>query len=94
MPSYYIYMLTNKTNNVLYTGVTNNLERRLYEHQNNIIKGFTSRYNLKKLVYFECFSDIEYAILREKQIKGWVRNKKNKLIEEFNPAWEDLSNQL
>lgn len=94
MKLYYIYILTNKTNNVLYTGVTNNLERRLYKHQNNITKGFTSRYNLKKLVYFECFDDIKYAINREKEIKGWIRKKKDSLINSLNPSWNDLSDTL
>lgn len=87
---YYIYILTNKTNRVLYIGVTNNLPRRLYEHQNKLIDGFTKRYNLNKLVYFEEYSEIEMAIAREKQLKGWVRGKKNDLIESVNPSWNDL----
>lgn len=87
---YYIYILTNKTNRVLYIGVTNNLPRRLYEHQNKLIDGFTKRYNLNKLVYFEEYSEIEMAIAREKQLKGWVRRKKNDLIESVNPSWNDL----
>ena len=87
---YYIYILTNKTNRVLYIGVTNNLPRRLYEHQNKLIDGFTKRYNLNKLVYFEEYSEIEIAIAREKQLKGWVRCKKNDLIESVNPSWNDL----
>lgn len=87
---YYIYILTNKTNRVLYVGVTNNLPRRLYEHQNKLIDGFTKRYNLNKLVYFEEYSEIEMAIAREKQLKGWVRRKKNDLIESVNPSWNDL----
>ena len=84
-------MLTNKYNNVLYTGVTNNLERRLYEHKNKLIRGFTSRYNINKLVYFECTNDIEAAITREKQIKGWIRKRKDELVESMNPQWIDLS---
>ena len=87
---YYIYILTNKTNRDLYIGVTNNLPRRLYEHQNKLIDGFTKRYNLNKLVYFEEYSEIEMAIAREKQLKGWVRRKKNDLIESVNPSWNDL----
>lgn len=89
--TYYVYMMTNKANKVLYTGVTNNLERRLWEHKNKQIEGFTSRYNATKLVYFEQTSDINSAIGREKQIKGWLRAKKNNLIESVNPDWKDLS---
>ena len=88
---YYVYLLTNKTNTVLYTGVTNNLERRIYEHKNKVIEGFTKRYNVDKLVYFEETNDIKAAIAREKQIKGWLRVKKNQLIEKRNPTWQDLS---
>ena len=84
---YYVYIITNKENKVLYTGVTNNLERRIYEHKNKIIKGFTSKYNVNKLVYFEETKDINEAIAREKEIKGWRRNKKVALIERVNPAW-------
>ncbi len=90
---YYIYFLTNKSNKVLYTGVTNNLERRIYEHKNKLIDGFTSKYNLQKLVYYEVFDDINYAISREKEIKGWIRDKKNLLIKKLNPNWNDLSEQ-
>ncbi len=88
---YYVYMLTNWNNKVLYTGVTNNLERRLFEHKNELVDGFTKRYNVYKLVYFECTSDIKAAIAREKQIKGWTRQKKNELIESMNALWVDLS---
>ncbi len=88
---YYVYMLTNKNNKVLYTGVTNDLERRLYEHKNKLNKGFTAKYNVNKLVYFEDTSDVYEAITKEKQIKGWSREKKNKLVEETNPGWKDLS---
>lgn len=89
--TYYVYMMTNKTNKVLYTGVTNNLERRVWEHKHKQIEGFTSRYNVTKLVYFEETSDINSAIAREKQMKGWLRAKKNNLIEGINPDWKDLS---
>ena len=76
---------------MLYTGVTNNLERRMYEHKNKLIPGFASKYNLKKLVYFEETIDVNAAITREKQIKGWLRKKKVALIELENPEWNDLS---
>lgn len=88
---YYVYMLTNWNNKVLYTGVTNDLERRIYEHKNKLVKGFTAKYNVNKLVYFECTSDITSAIAREKQIKGWTRQKKNELVQGVNPKWRDLS---
>ena len=88
---YYVYMLTNKYNNVLYTGVTNNLERRLYEHKNHLVDGFTKRYNVHKLVYFEATENVTSAIEREKQIKGWRRSKKDELIATMNPEWKDLS---
>ena len=74
---YFVYMLTNKHNTTLYTGVTNNLERRLYEHRNKLVDGFTKRYNLDKLVYYEVTEDVRSAIEREKQIKGWTRAKKD-----------------
>jgi putative endonuclease len=88
---YYVYILTNWANKVLYTGVTNDLERRLYEHKNKLIKGFTEKYNVNKLVYFDSTTDVKAAIAREKQIKGWKRQKKNDLIESINPQWYDLS---
>jgi len=88
---YYVYILTNWSNKVLYIGVTNNLERRCYEHKHKIIKGFTEKYNLNKLVYFDVTSDIKEAIKREKQLKGLTRIKKIKLIESVNPMWNDLS---
>lgn len=87
---YYVYILTNWSNNVLYTGVTNDLERRCQEHRNKLIKGFTERYNVNKLVYFEEYDHIDAAIAREKQIKGLLRIKKIHLIEAFNNGWEDL----
>ena len=88
---YYVYLLTNKSNTVLYTGVTNNLERRIYEHKNKLVDGFTKRYNIYKLVYFDYTPDVRAAISREKQIKGWTRAKKNALVESVNPSWKDLS---
>ena len=93
MNDYYVYILTNWNNKVMYVGVTNNIERRLYEHRNKLIDGFTSKYNINKLVYFENTTDVTAAIQREKQIKGWNRNKKNELVESVNPDWEDLSKQ-
>ena len=83
--------MSNKTNTVLYTGVTNNLVRRVYEHREGINKGFTNRYCVKKLVYYEEINNINSAIAREKQIKGWIRKKKNLLVEQKNPTWDDLS---
>jgi len=91
MKSGYVYILTNKNNAVLYIGVTSNLAKRIYEHKNKIIKGFTSKYNLRKLVYFEMLGDIKDAIGREKQLKGWLRSKKVALINNANPDWDDLS---
>jgi len=88
---YYIYILSNKNNNVLYTGVTNNLERRMLEHKSKINSGFTSKFNCSKLLYYEEFQWIDEAIAREKQIKGGSRLKKIKLINTHNPNWEDLS---
>ena len=83
--------MTNKTNRVLYTGVTNDLKRRVYEHREKLVEGFTKKYNVGKLVFYEVCEDIEGAILREKQIKGWLRIKKIALIESMNPGWRDLS---
>ena len=86
----YVYILTNIKNRVLYTGVTSNLVKRVYEHKNKMVDGFTKKYNLHKLVYYEVGEDIMGAIVREKQIKGWLRSKKIALIGEFNPNWNDL----
>lgn len=83
-------MLTNWNNEVLYIGMTNNLERRIYEHKNKIIKGFTEKFNLTKLVYIETTNDINAAIEREKQLKKWRREKKDNLIESINPLWDEL----
>ena len=86
---YYIYILTNKTNSVVYIGVTNDLHRRLQEHKREAIEGFTKKYHLHKLVYLEEYSEINAAIAREKQLKKWTRAKKNQLIETKNPDWID-----
>jgi putative endonuclease len=88
---YYVYILTNSHNTVLYIGVTGNLPRRLYEHRNGLVEGFTKKYNVHKLVYYENTSDVYSAISREKQLKKWRREKKNQLIEMMNPQWRDLS---
>jgi putative endonuclease len=90
MKTYYVYIMTNKSK-TLYTGVTNNLERRVYEHKNKLIPGYTSKYNITKLVYYEETNDVQVALAREKQIKGWLRSKKITLIESGNPEWKDLS---
>ena len=89
--NYYVYLLTNWNDKVMYVGMTNNLERRVYQHKHKLIKGFTSKYNVHKLVYFEHFGDVQAAIAREKQIKKWRREKKNNLVIESNPEWKDLS---
>lgn len=86
---YYVYILSNQTNTVLYIGVTNDLHRRLYEHKSGQINGFTQKYHIHKLVYFEEYTEVNYAIAREKQLKNWVRSKKNRLIETQNPNWND-----
>ena len=90
MSEYYVYIMTNHSK-TLYTGVTNDLQRRVFEHKNKQVSGFTSRYNITKLVYFEISSSSYDAIRREKQIKGWLRSKKIALIESINPDWLDLS---
>ena len=92
MNQYYVYIMTNRSK-TLYTGVTNDLTRRVYEHKNKMIDGFTKKYNITKLVYFEETNDILSAITREKQIKGWLRSKKIALIGSVNPKWEDLSEE-
>jgi putative endonuclease len=88
---YYVYILTNTHHNVLYTGVTNDLERRCYEHKQKKIKGFTKKYNVDKLIYFERFDSMDSAIAREKQIKGFSREKKLALINKVNKEWKELS---
>ena len=87
---YFVYIATNQRNTVLYTGVTNDLTRRVFEHKNKLIDGFTKKYNINKLVYFESFSNINDAIAAEKKIKGWLRLKKIQLIESLNPGWVEL----
>ena len=88
--AYYVYMMTNQYRNVLYTGVTNDLARRVYEHRNHLIKdSFTARYHVTKLVYFEATEDVKSALEREKQIKSWKRARKDALVESQNPTWED-----
>jgi len=87
---YYVYIMTNRSR-TLYTGVTNNLRRRVYEHKHKLALGFTQKYNITLLVYYEATSDVRSAIEREKQIKGWLRSKKIALIESVNPEWRDLS---
>ncbi|NQZ14695.1 MAG: GIY-YIG nuclease family protein [Alphaproteobacteria bacterium] len=89
-----IYILASKRNGTLYTGVTSNLLKRIYEHKNNITSGFASRYNCNILVYYKIYEDMEHAILREKQIKGGSRKKKIELIEDINPNWEDLYSNI
>jgi putative endonuclease len=90
MHDYFVYVMTNVTG-MLYVGVTSNLEGRVYQHKMKLIPGFTSRYNLTQLVYYEWTEDVVAAITREKQIKGWLRKKKVALIESMNPGWRDLS---
>ncbi len=90
MKSYYVYIMSNNTR-TLYTGVTNNLEKRVLQHKRKLLPGFTRQYNLNRLVYYETFGDIRAAIQREKQIKGWLRTKKVALIVAANPHWRDLS---
>ena len=93
MNNYYVYILSNQTNTVVYVGVTNNLQRRLYEHKKGLIDGFTKKYNVHKLVYYEYTNDVYSAISREKQLKKWIRSKKNALIAKMNPNWIDLSTE-
>lgn len=88
---YFVYIMTNPNNTVLYTGMTNDLERRVLQHRDSTNKGFTARYNVRKLVYFEVFDTAEEAIIREKQIKAGSRNKKIELIKSINPTWKDLA---
>ena len=90
MKDYYVYILTNEYNNVMYIGVTNDLRRRVYEHKSGEIEGFTKQYNVHKLVYFESSHDVKAAIAREKQLKGWKRERKNALVESVNPEWKEI----
>lgn len=93
MKTYYVYLLTNWNNKVMYVGMTNNLERRIYEHKNKLINGFTKKYNINKLVYYEETSDVNSALSREKEIKKWRREKKDTLVLNSNPEWKDLSDE-
>ena len=88
--TYYIYAMTNWNNEVLYIGMTSNLEKRLYEHKQKLVEGFTEKYNVNKLIYFETTSCAQSAVERERQLKGWTRKKKDQLIEAVNPNWEEL----
>ncbi len=94
MNQYYIYILASKKRGVLYIGVTNNLIKRIYEHKNDLVKGFTNKYHVHKLVYYETTEDVNSAITREKQLKKWKREWKIKLIEQNNPGWKDLYFEL
>ncbi len=87
---YYVYIMTNKSG-TLYVGMTNNIKKRIYEHKNKLILGFTKKYNIDRLIYFEMFGDVYSAIAREKTIKGWLRKKKIDLVNSTNPDWKDLS---
>ena len=87
---YYVYIMTNKSG-TLYVGMTDNIKKRVYDHKNKLVEGFTKKYNINKLIYFETFGDIYSAIAREKTIKGWLRKKKIELIRATNPSWTDLS---
>ena len=91
MTNIFVYVITNKNRSTLYIGMTNNLERRLWEHRNKVVSGFSADYSLCQLLYHESFRDARSAIEREKQLKGWPREKKIDLIETMNPHWEDLS---
>ena len=93
MKNFYVYIMANKSR-TLYTGVTNDLERRVFEHKNKLVSGFTEKYNVNRLVFYEETSDINAAITREKQIKGWLRARKIELIESVNPEWLDLSERM
>ena len=94
MKNMYVYIMTNTNNTTLYVGVTNNLARRVWEHKNNILPGFTKQYELHKLVYYECYEDEITAISREKYLKKSYRKTKEKLITEFNPLWSDLFDNI
>ena len=91
---YYVYILTNKANRVLYIGVTNDLKRRLYEHKNELVDGFTKHYHVHKLVHYESFRSINDAIAREKKLKGLLRSRKDEIISQANPLWEDLGQKF
>ena len=90
MRQYFVYMMTNRSR-TLYTGVTNDLERRVGQHRSKLVPGFTNKHNITQLVYWEAYNDVRDAIAREKEIKGWLRKKKIAMIESVNPQWDDLS---
>ena len=94
MKTYYIYIFASKRNGTLYIGITNDLTRRIFEHKTGLINGFTKKYSVNKLVYFESTNDVNAAILREKRLKKWKRQWKIELIEKSNPDWNDLSEGL
>ena len=94
MKDYYVYMITNRNHKVLYIGVTNNLERRIYEHKNKLIEGFTKKYNCTKLVWYTSTNNIESAIQQEKRMKKWKREYKENLVKKVNPNWEDLYQEI
>lgn len=91
MKTYFVYIMANKSHSTIYVGFTNNLERRVYEHKQKLTEGFTSRYNINSLLYYEQHHDVHEAILREKQIKKWKTGWKSDLINSLNPEWRDLS---
>ncbi len=94
MKIYYVYLMANKRNNVLYIGITNDLIRRVYEHKNNLIEGFTNKYNCHKLVWYQHTNDVESAITQEKKMKKWKREYKENVINGMNPEWRDLYDEL
>ena len=91
---YYVYIITNRINTVLYTGITSDITKRVWQHKNKVIEGFTKKYSINKLVYFEIYEDPENAILREKQIKAGSRTRKIQLITKMNPTWKDLYSMI
>lgn len=94
MKSFYVYIMTNKVHTVLYTGITNSIVNRNYQHKNKLVEGFTKKYNVTKLVYYKEFGTALEAIAEEKRIKGWTRQKKINLINSINPEWKDLSSEF
>ncbi len=94
MKSYYIYIMTSKKNGTLYIGITNDLIKRVFEHKKGLVEGFTKKYQVNKLVYFEETQDVESAIMREKKLKDWKRKWKLELIEKTNPKWDDLYDKI
>lgn len=91
---YYVYIITSNNSKVLYIGITNNLRKRVYEHKAKLVNGFSKRYNLNRIIYYEVFEDVNEAIKREKQMKNYSREKKEELIDGFNKNWKDLYNEL